>query len=109
MAERSISGFTLIELIVVIAILAILAAVAIPRFIDLRVQAAAAAASGVAGAIASGTSINFGGRAAGNAAATAVLTCAAAALTMQGGVLPAGVAFQTPALAVTNGASTVCT
>ena len=115
MPMRSVSGFTLIELIVVIAILAILAATALPRFIDLRQDAATATAQGMAGALASGTSINFGARSAGNAAATAVLTCNAAVVTVQGGTIAgvfpdarfaykAGVGVK----AVTNGASTVC-
>src|SRR5882672_2969075 len=110
MAIRSVSGFTLIELIVVIAILAILAAVAVPRFIDLRGNAAVASASGGAGALASGTTVNFAARIAGNAAATAVLTCGAAPLTLQGGAFPTGFAFKAGAAArtVTNGASTVC-
>lgn len=89
--KKANAGFTLIELVVVIVILGILAAVAVPKFFDLSGEAETAAAQGVAGAIASGTAMNFAAKKVGNASAVTLNqgnVCTAAILgpLMQGGV-----------------------
>jgi MSHA pilin protein MshA len=111
MQMRSVSGFTLIELVAVIAILAILAATAIPKFLDLRVEAVRATANGVAGALASATAVNYAARVSNSAATngTVVNTCTTSANTLVGNALPAGAVFVNPATGVTNGATTGCT
>ena len=69
---RNERGFTLIELIMVIVILGLLAAVAVPKYQDLRTEAAKAAAEGVYGAANAATAINFAARLFSPTSATAI-------------------------------------
>lgn len=100
------SGFTLIELIMVIIILAILAVTAMPKFVNFKESAARAALEGVAGALSSANTVNYGARSMNAASGFIIDDCTDMASAVEGAI-PVG--YLISAVPITAGSTVACT
>lgn len=97
--KKQITGFTIIELVIVIVIIGILAATAIPKFQDLSTDARSAAIKTIAGTLSSANAENYATRIVRSTYGKAVTNCTSVASLLVGG-LPAGYSITSSSVAV---------
>lgn len=114
---RSVSGFTLIELMAVIIVLGILAATALPKLLDLRGNARTSATTGFKGAIESASALNYAAKLVAATGSTSLQACGAGVASGAGqlgsimvGGLPSTISVSgTFAAGTANGTLNTCT